>query len=816
MTQDLVSWVTDQIIEAGIDNDFGYLVLAALEGDAEFDGFLADGKPTREIRPSSDSGTAGSAREVGGTFLKSIEVEGFRGIGDKVTLDLIPEPGLTVIAGRNGSGKSSLAEALELVLTGSTYRWKNRTAPWKQHWRNLHQAKDAGITVTVTEEGVEKLTTIRSEWAADAKDVDDRTVWSQVHGQQRQGLEELGWSGPLETFRPLLSYDELGGLLVEGQAPLYDALATVLGVEQLTDALKRIGDRLKALKAPQAAATAERKTLQVQAAGLDDARAVEVAALLKKTAPDVDAIRAVVTGAAQVNTGPIAALRALAALTAPDTEHAETISGALRSAVQSMATAGEEASQRELDRIKLRKTALTVHKKHGDMPCPVCAGATLDAGWAETSAALVKKAEEELAGLTHAREELDRSRQAVLQLVAKRPAALDKAPLPELEDVVAAARAAWDAWATRPEGDLDLADHVVRESASLTIPIANVRAAATAAINELDDAWAPVAARIAGWCDTWTESQSTKPLVDQLAAAETWLKQVDARAKNERLVPIVDEARAAWTKLRQESNVELVGLELTGSKNQRRVAISATVDGEEASALPVMSQGELHALALALFLPRASMVDSPFRFLVIDDPVQAMDPAKVDGLAELLAELAKTRQVIVLSHDDRLPAAIRRSRVGAHLYEVRRGASSAVEIIKAEDPAQRYLADAFALIGDTELPSETVLRALPGLLRMAVESAARDRYFGQALNGGARLADVESAWSAAQQTAKRVSLAVHGEVKNLDAWLTKSYRKDGLGVVTSGFHGGISERSDLKDLTRCVERMVEDLRKGTK
>ena len=74
---------------------------------------------------------------MGGTFLKSIEVEGFRGIGPKLTVELLPEPGLTVIAGRNGSGKSSIAEALELVLTGSTYRWKNRTAPWKQHWRNL-------------------------------------------------------------------------------------------------------------------------------------------------------------------------------------------------------------------------------------------------------------------------------------------------------------------------------------------------------------------------------------------------------------------------------------------------------------------------------------------------------------------------------------------------------------------------------------------------------------------------------------------------------------------------------------------------------
>ena len=50
----------------------------------------------------------------------------------------------------------------------------------------------------------------------------------------------------------------------------------------------------------------------------------------------------------------------------------------------------------------------------------------------------------------------------------------------------------------------------------------------------------------------------------------------------------------------------------------------------------VMSQGELNALALSLFFPRMMLAESPFRFLVIDDPVQAMDPLKVDGLARVL------------------------------------------------------------------------------------------------------------------------------------------------------------------------------------
>jgi predicted ATPase len=58
---------------------------------------------------------------------------------------------------------------------------------------------------------------------------------------------------------------------------------------------------------------------------------------------------------------------------------------------------------------------------------------------------------------------------------------------------------------------------------------------------------------------------------------------------------------------------------------------------------------------LSLFIPRATLPESPFRFIVIDDPVQSMDPARVDGLARVLEAAARDRQVIVFTHDDRLP-----------------------------------------------------------------------------------------------------------------------------------------------------------------
>ena len=75
-------------------------------------------------------------------------------------------------------------------------------------------------------------------------------------------------------------------------------------------------------------------------------------------------------------------------------------------------------------------------------------------------------------------------------------------------------------------------------------------------------------------------------------------------------------------------------------------------------------------------------------------PVQAMDPATVEGLAKVLHETAVHRQVIVFTHDDRLADALRRLMLPTTILEVVRREGSKIEIEPNLDPLQRYLADA--------------------------------------------------------------------------------------------------------------------------
>jgi len=191
----------------------------------------------------------------------------------------------------------------------------------------------------------------------------------------------------------------------------------------------------------------------------------------------------------------------------------------------------------------------------------------------------------------------------------------------------------------------------------------------------------------------------------------------------------------------------------------------------------VMSQGELHALGLAVFLPRACAPASPYRFVIIDDPVQSMDPTKIDGLAEVLREVALTRQAIVFTHDDRLPEAIRRLDIEADIREVNRREGSIVEIRKLCDPADRYLDDARALV-TADIPDEAKHLMIAGFCRSAIESVSMDRYRAAQHRRGTPYQQIQEALGRAHTVKDRLGLGLFGHVvphRDLFARLDRDY-----------------------------------------
>ena len=780
------------------------VVLAALEGPEDLAEVLG-GADTPAHKATHPAKPGESATPVG-AYLESITVQGFRGIGPKVRVPLQPGPGLIVIAGRNGSGKSTLAEALELALTGHNFRWDHKKGQvWSQAWRNLHDGDPAQIRIGITEEG-SGTTTIGVDWpSGDDVDVADRKAWVQRDGQKREGVEELGWDAALEMYRPLLSYDELGHILEGTPSQFYDQLHRLLGLEQLTEAMDRLDAAVKQLKKPGAELKAARDVLKPVLEAHPDPRAATALAQVKKTKPDVDVVRPLITDATASTTPP--AWQQAQRLSTPSSDDAAQKLTALREAAASEREEARTSDALAADRAQLLEQGLEFHERHGDQQCPVCGQGSLDGRWALAARAALERELSASRALKAARAAAEQARSSVVVLVRGVP----RPPLSDDElTALPAAQQAWKQFAELPtDDDAALAEHVAATLPELQRSYTVLREQASELTQQRADDWDPVAVKLADWVGKAEAAAQAESQLRLAGDAWKWLQANAGELRNERIAPLADQARQIWAALRQESNVDLEGIRLEGQKTSRRVTLRAAVDGAETEAFGVMSQGELQALALAIFIPRATSPQSPFRFIVFDDPIQAMDPSKIDGFLQVLTDLAADRQVIVLTHDDRLPAVIRAARTDARIVEVSRGANSTVHVAESSDPATRLLDDAFAIAADEAVPDDIKRRAVPMLCREAVELTAKDVFSSRALAQGRSRIDVETTWEAAQKVAKRLALALSldpDDNQAVEKWLAAGpTRKATMAVVNKGIHqGAFNPKGAVNDARRTV------------
>jgi hypothetical protein len=366
-----------------------------------------------------------------------------------------------------------------------------------------------------------------------------------------------------------------------------------------------------------------------------------------------------------------------------------------------------------------------------------------------------------------------------------------------------------------------LCSGVESSALDLSIALEKLREAADARSKALASAWRPVARRLAEWLALARAVLAEADTLRALKRAEKWLKDAEASIRADRFKPIADRCQRIWTLLRQESSVDLAGIQLESSGTRRKVALDVSVDGERGVALGVMSQGELSALALALFLPRMTLDESPFHFLIIDDPVQAMDPHKVDGLAHVLDEVGKRRQVIVLTHDPRLAEAIRRLSIPANIVEVSRRAHSVVELRPAMTPVERHFNDARqCLYHEKEIGPGMAARTVPAFCRLALEAACTETIRRRRLARGEPHADVEDLLAETDGIHPLAALAIYDDPRLTErvypylhnkhgAWAADTFR-----AIKDGAHGHYDPSSSfhLRDLVANAERLARTLR----
>ncbi|WP_394621618.1 AAA family ATPase [Lentzea sp. JNUCC 0626] len=724
------------------------LVLAACRGDAALDRALT-GVAVEDDAPLEQSDGPGQ-----GIFVAEIRVRGFRGIGPQARLPLAPGPGLTVVTGRNGSGKSSFAEAAELALTGYNARWTQaRHDTWKQGWRNLHQPDTAVELELVQAEHAEK-TTIRRRWAPD-EDL-ARGVWT----QDDQPFDHGRWHDALETYRPFLPYSELGTVLDAQPEDLYEAMHRLLGLEAITEAQQALAEHRKRLAEVVARPYDRRERVRAALLASQDERARRAAALLGSDSPDLDAIADLALGA-EVGTG-TNLLHQIVDVTPPPDDEVERVRETLDLALGAVTAVATDNAQDSLRCSEILRLAiqLTESAKASDsarsQTCPVCDLGRLDGRW-------LSKAKDRAEHLARAAAELHEAADRLDVAVAATRALCQPVPevLLEAEGVldVTTALQAWQAWhdCVAIDDPVRLRQEVFERYTGLIQAVDQLKTVAREQIERRDLVWRPMAIALFEWHSQAQQALADSQVLADVTEAENWIRKAAATLRAERIAPFAKESQRIWQRLRQQSNVDLGAVRLGGARN---VELDVSVDGVTNSALAVMSQGELHSLGLALFLPRAMVDESPFRFVVIDDPVQAMDASKVDGLAQVLADVGLTRQVVVFTHDERLVEALRRLRLPATVWEVCRGEESVVQVRMSDDPVGRCLGDARAMRSDEDLPDALRAELVASCCRAALEAASHARFRRRRLGHGMPHAEVERQLECALTTRQKLTLAV--------------------------------------------------------
>src|ERR1035437_7087680 len=406
--------------------DWSLYVLAACEGEATLNDVL--GSAATAGRQRTAFAAAPITHEPVGAYLKSIEVEGFRGVGPARRLELAPGPGLTLVVGRNGSGKSSFAEALEILLTGANWRWKDRSAVWREGWRNLHHPSPTRVGAEIAVEGTPGITTATRAWP-DGTDLAAGIATVRKPGGKPADLDALGWAGPLETYRPFLSYNELGSMLEAGPTELHDRLSNILGLADLERAQQVLKDARLPREKGLAGVSKRLTPLMTRLEGLPDERAKRARQAFGGKKWDLDAAEGALGSATDAaGADELAILRALAGLVVPSVEEALGLAEELESLdARRKALAATPAGQAH-QIAGLLRSAMDWHGAHGDGDCPVCGRtAAMDDAWRENAQKRITELDELVGGGHELEVEARRAADRTSRLTAAPPAILDRA-----------------------------------------------------------------------------------------------------------------------------------------------------------------------------------------------------------------------------------------------------------------------------------------------------------------------------------------------------------------------------------------------------
>jgi len=140
--------------------------------------------------------------------------------------------------------------------------------------------------------------------------------------------------------------------------------------------------------------------------------------------------------------------------------------------------------------------------------------------------------------------------------------------------------------------------------------------------------------------------------LNQVLALITKVEEFEKSKTKRLLIKLNKQIKDFYSKLNPR---EMIGFsEIVPAKGtSRRIRIKALSYGKTINPVSCFSESHMNCLCLSIYFSQRVIKNPYWNFVLLDDPVQSMDEHHAKNLIRTLTQIAKEKQVIVLSHNTR-------------------------------------------------------------------------------------------------------------------------------------------------------------------
>lgn len=660
-------------------------------------------------------------------LLRKVSVGGFRGARHEVSLALPNLHGVTVLFGENGSGKSSLAEAVRVALegrTGATHLGDSASVHelWGTEDQRSQGVDKAAITVVLVDEASTDSLTIQAT-------IDEAGVVRNAVLESAEGQTELDasapawrvWSDAIRASPPVLAYAELADEL-QKKKDLQIWLTSCLAM----DSASRVFDSQVKVQVD-AAISAEKAITAAMQLGIRMVSEADEEARRQ----GVEGIDALVWAEPSSREGLRAWLKennlherqkldnrldkdVLTSLPRYGTSFMGAWAAWLKAATKALLTAQVTDSL-----VEMNARVIDSQQDDNNGVCPTCG--TLHTDWRrhlQAEATRLKEAQNAASELKklvrRSQEELIAPLETCLLVL---PPDFDSNKVSDLENLLQEART------TLQETDdlnVDLLSAIHGLAKWSQRPEAKSLMEAALETSGLEHQW-----RCRRWDAVSPYLSAFETHID-LASKTATLKKARgkwnshlARIRSERSTSLHALVGPAVAALLGDVGISVSAIDIT--KSESRLELQ-NAKGESVE-LAHLSAGQRNALILGPVIATAE--SGIFGFSILDDPVHAFDDFRVDKLSSTLSQIGRNQSLVLTTHDARFVEYLRvHATLAFTVLATSRDENGQMALTATMDPPAELIKFSRELASDLVRAQAPEGRAeVTALLRMALDEA---------------------------------------------------------------------------------------------